>query len=465
MAGLDVFPVFSWDLHQVILKVRCPAWRLEEVAEKMHIRLKTRSGQYKRFKISHRDSYVKNAQGLIFHSSDRQAVIDFILRSKIKDGGAELDESSELGGSIAQRFPLHMTSRVLEFQHSWILFWKTENRGDIPKPWSPFTQPLAYTINKVSESVRVFMNGALNQPLDDIAEYYGDGIAFYFAWVAYTARWLIIPAVFGFIVFCVQLASGQMDHWMCIPYAFFIVVWASFMLVFWRQKSSALAYRWGVLGYEIEETERPQFVGRTVYDPSTQEMRKVYTSWERWKKYCVVVPIMMVMVTSMLLLMMIILLSQEIMTMKYNTGLPLSMVPTFDITEFAQFRYANTSSTVHTNSLGFTSMEAAGDARFWMTAFYYPSLYGMLVAIAAEFVNRFAVTLNNFENHRKQSTYLNRLILKIFCFRFVAVFTPIFYYAYWLPNSEVSFAQHYCSYKLCIFRMPISECPLEYSLS
>lgn len=32
MAGLAVKVVFSWDLTRVILKVRCPQWRLEEVS-------------------------------------------------------------------------------------------------------------------------------------------------------------------------------------------------------------------------------------------------------------------------------------------------------------------------------------------------------------------------------------------------------------------------------------------------
>lgn len=37
----------------------------------------------------------------------------------------------------------------------------------------------------------------------------------------------------------------------------------------WRQKSCVFAYRWGVLEYEVEEVERPQFQGSyEVYDES-----------------------------------------------------------------------------------------------------------------------------------------------------------------------------------------------------
>lgn len=42
MAGLEVKCCFSWDLKRVLFKIRCPQWRLEEVAEHMHMKLKNR---------------------------------------------------------------------------------------------------------------------------------------------------------------------------------------------------------------------------------------------------------------------------------------------------------------------------------------------------------------------------------------------------------------------------------------
>ena len=51
MAGLEVKCVFSWDLRRIILKIRCPQCRLEQVAEKMHIKLKNREGAIRRFKV------------------------------------------------------------------------------------------------------------------------------------------------------------------------------------------------------------------------------------------------------------------------------------------------------------------------------------------------------------------------------------------------------------------------------
>jgi hypothetical protein len=42
------------------------------------------------------------------------------------DGGAELDEHTELGKFIVQSFPLHMYARLIHIRHSWVTFWKEE---------------------------------------------------------------------------------------------------------------------------------------------------------------------------------------------------------------------------------------------------------------------------------------------------------------------------------------------------
>ena len=136
LAGLEVKCVFSWEMNKIILKIRCPNWRLEEVAERINLKLRRRDGQIKRFKISRREHFLPAGNdGCIFSSSERQRIIDFIIRSKIKDGGAELDVHTELGAYIVSRFPLHMHSTVHQLQHSWVRFWKQEAYGVPAKPW------------------------------------------------------------------------------------------------------------------------------------------------------------------------------------------------------------------------------------------------------------------------------------------------------------------------------------------
>eukprot|EP01031_Cornospumella_fuschlensis_P037259 gene37259-45232_t len=191
MAGLDVKVVYSYDLYRVILKLKCPPWRLEQMAEQMRIKIKTRGGYMKPFRVSRRDSFIPfGAMGNIFRSSERQQVIDYILRSKICDGGAELDEHTELGKFIVQRFPLHMYGRLQEIRHGWVTFWKRETPGQIAPGWSPFSSSYVDTARTYASSVHFFFANILTQPLDNIAEYFGEGVAFYFAFMAFYTRWL-----------------------------------------------------------------------------------------------------------------------------------------------------------------------------------------------------------------------------------------------------------------------------------
>lgn len=460
MAGLDVKCVFCWDLSRVILKIRCPQWRLEQMAEQMHIKIKTRSGYLKPFRVSHRDSFVPyGLNGSIFRSSERQQIIDYILRSKIKDGGAELDVHTELGKHIVQRFPLHMYSRLVDIRHSWITFWKRERPGQIAKSFSPFKESYRTTWNYASESCQFFFNNLLTQPLDNIAEYFGESIAFYFAFMAYYTRWLVFPSILGIIVFAVQISTRQLDHWICAPYAVLIMIWVCFMLAFWRQKASALSYRWGVLDYEVEETERPQFQGDYMIDESTGELRKNYPLWKRFARYMLSVPILAGVILLMLLVMSIVFYSQDRLYDRYLAQESLDYSPHFpplvrqsiDIS-FSNFTeiplvnraLASANTTMEDSSAQWgrkISLAELVNRDFWAVTFFYPCLYGMLVSIITMLFNNVAIGLNEFENHRTQTIFMNRLILKVFSFQFVTIFTSLYYYAFFTKDQEGGFTR------------------------
>lgn len=500
LAGLETKVVYSWDLRRIILKVKCPPARLEEVAEKMHLRIRRKDGTLKVFKRSKRESFqacVTTGGGLLsplgsdgardhdhdpemplFRSSERQQIIDYIIRSKIKDGGAELDEDTHLGSFIVQRFPLHMYSRLEEIRYTWVTFWKTGSAGDVAQPWNFFSTEyvpvdpadipvtsLGSVDNKIVEnqyhyrpvpkiswkevisgtisSVEHFFSNVLVQPLDNIAEYYGEGVAFYFAFLAFYTRWLIIPSIIGFVVFCIQMSTGRLDNYYCVPYAIMIMLWASFMLVFWRQKSSALAYRWGVLEYEVEETERPQFKGEYMYDDSTGEVHKVYPAWRRVLKYTISFPLLLCIMGVMLVVMVTVFSTQNKMLQAYITQQPVNMTPTDGVsstlgggsgsssgastsTNMTNI-YSNSTDIQTPYSMDIFSTALLTDSNFWTVAIFYPCIYVILVEGFAAIVEKLAIILNNFENHRTQTAFMNRLILKVFSFRFVAVNMPLVY--------------------------------------
>ena len=463
MAGLIVRCVYSWDLERVILEVRCPQWRLEEMAERMHMKLRRRNGKLRRFRISHRDEFAETSNGTLFTSGERQQIIDRIVRSRIRDGGAELGEYTELGRHILQSFPLHKKSSLLSIRHSWVTFWRQGGVGKMPRPWSLWETPWRESSVMFSESVKRISSHLLMQPLDNIAEYFGEGVGFLYAYMAFYTRWLITPSLFGVVVFCFQLKDRTLDHPLCIPFAVFNMLWVSFMLTYWRQKQSILAYRWGVLDYEMDETERPQFVGEERYDQDTAEMKKVFPTWRRALRYILTVPMQLTVMAVILVIMFTIFSTQSRLLQEYSAGArsfnlsPFIGVTSMSVSVPVVHTITLASSSVGSESTNSTTPAAASftisdasDGTFWLIALMYPTLYGVIITVSTFMFDLLAVHLNNFENHRTQSTFLNRLILKVFSFRFIIVFTSLYWYAF---SPYVSGGDAYIRVAVVVFCM------------
>lgn len=121
--GLIAKKVKSLDKRALLIKVRATDMTLEEVAERIKLRVKRNDGRWSKFKRHKRDVFFR-AGVPIFRSSDRQLIIDHLIRSKEDDGGAGLGRETVLGQHIESAFPLHMYARLIELRNDWLSFWK-----------------------------------------------------------------------------------------------------------------------------------------------------------------------------------------------------------------------------------------------------------------------------------------------------------------------------------------------------
>lgn len=175
------------------------------------------------------------------------------------------------------------------------------------------------------------------------------------------------------------------------------MIWSSFMLVYWRQHSSTLAYRWGVLEFETEETQRPQFTGVSEYDEIREEMVKVYPTYKRVAKYCISFPIVVAFIIAMLSAMFAFFDSQDELIRTYNNGGPViyfSYIRSSSLVgRDVSLLSTNDNSTITSSHDSYDSsihlsVENVRDSSFWGVVLLYPCMYGVLVVVSAKVFNR-----------------------------------------------------------------------------
>lgn len=123
------------------------------------------------------------------------------------------------------------------------------------------------------------------EPLNLIADYYGEKYALYLAFFLHHIGWICIPAVVGTALFIVHLVLGyqnqqegesyftaylaNMDTPINYFYILFISLWSTFYVESWKRKQATIQYIWGLEEKEDQINESiklPQQGNEYVYD-------------------------------------------------------------------------------------------------------------------------------------------------------------------------------------------------------
>ncbi|CAJ0578893.1 unnamed protein product, partial [Mesorhabditis spiculigera] len=266
------------------------------------------------------------------------------------------------------------------------------------------------------------------QPLNRIRDYFGEQIAFYFAWQGTFLTVLWVATIIGLMSFIYGLiksisespyeicqisnSSGYLSeldgttckfrdgakhffstisNWFMKSFdnelnpffAAFISLWGSVFYQIWRRNNSVLNYEWDCETYTETEPDRPEFVGTRIdIDPLAISV-------------LVVLICMCVVVLSVL------------------------MVLVYKLWAISAFECGKESTLV-------CSLMSA-----WL-----PSVLNTIsTMILGQIYNTIAQKLNRWENHRTASEHSNALIIKIFAFSFVNNYTSLFYIAFFRPEA------------------------------
>ncbi|XP_076469923.1 anoctamin-10-like isoform X2 [Babylonia areolata] len=235
------------------------------------------------------------------------------------------------------------------------------------------------------------------QPIHRIQRYFGEKIGLYFAFLGLYTISLIPPALIGVIYFVTSWRSVYREA----IFAIFNLVWSTLFLEGWKRYCAELSYMWGTIDTATSRFEEPRvgYHGHMGRNPVTGKPEPVYPKWKRSARfYCVTVP-----------------------------AISFCLWVAFTIMLFYFWMQAWADSLYEGNK---------GWVNFALL--YVPTaIYAVLIGILNGIYRKVAKMLNDFENHRLDSSYENHLVMKLILFDFVNCFICLFYVAFYLQDRVV----------------------------
>eukprot|EP00804_Cyclotella_cryptica_P007400 CCRYP_002617-RA/>CCRYP_002617-RA protein AED:0.00 eAED:0.00 QI:635/-1/1/1/-1/1/1/1299/486 len=196
------------------------------------------------------------------------------------------EESSELSRVLDSLKVMHCEANT-EQHHPKSLVQVLKNNGFVDVIGPVHSSHLKEKILRETASLKTGM------PIQSIQSYYGEGVAFHFAWMDFMTKWFMIPGLLGLVVYVIRKARGDtVDNCDFTPFfglaTFF---WAALCERCWERRESRLAYLWGTYASSYRDRisfgQRPEFVGEMRKSPVTGRMEKFYPYHKRLLKFAV----------------------------------------------------------------------------------------------------------------------------------------------------------------------------------
>jgi len=369
------------------LKIAATQPALLREAEVSKLEKKTHDGFYRPFKRAEGASFIGfSEESKFFSSAEKQNLTLQILQNRIplRNPQELVDVLGEPLTKVVTIEGQQKTVHFFEGQHSLI---SGLSQKGIVKVFPVHNGTSLENLRRTW----VEENWFLPQPLEKIRAYYGEKIAFYFAFIEFYTSWFVFPCLLGLVMKFWQSWHGYESAQFPVIYAIVLCLWVTLFLEFWKRTSSTLAWQWGVSEYEEEEEDRPEFETTDVrISPVTKKEERYYPAVNRYPKYLVTV-----LVTLALLA-----VSCGAMLACYAVG---DMIPDDQI--------------------------------------YIKLLPSIAYAVSIPLLNgkykEISKQLTDWENHQTQTDYENVLIIKMFLFEFFNYNIGLFYAAFWKRDIHV----------------------------
>lgn len=236
------------------------------------------------------------------------------------------------------------------------------------------------------------------QPVTMIKDYFGERIGLYFLFIGYYTTWVCVSAGVGVMVTIIEFAYGPADVVVIPWFAFYTSLWATAFLESWKGTQAKFSMFWGMTDFETQEQTRPEFVGREINSPVTGFPILYFSQREKLRAYVTSYLVVLASLVGVLAV-----LSAAFVMQAFIANRPIA-------TKVGHFFGRPQDG----RSIGLLLSHVAIALVSWFGCDLFKGL---------------AVKLNNLENHRTETEFEDNLIAKVFIFRFVISYAPLFYIA------------------------------------
>ncbi|DBA00328.1 TPA: LOW QUALITY PROTEIN: hypothetical protein N0F65_001523 [Lagenidium giganteum] len=174
---------------------------------------------------------------------------------------------------------------------SWITFWKP---FWLPGEFSPHTHWFLNRLGRLHP---------FRQPLQAVRDYFGENIAFYFAWSGFYGQCLVVPALLAIPLFVsMTTPSSLVLVWNfllgqdsdlvhskqpplisqdAVVFSYEIILWGFFFIKLWERRSVWYQLEWGMRDLNLDLKDRVNFRGEERRNPVTQEVELHFSTAKR----------------------------------------------------------------------------------------------------------------------------------------------------------------------------------------
>jgi Calcium-activated chloride channel len=263
----------------------------------------------------------------------------------------------------------------------------------------------------------------LTPPVQDIRNYYGEDVAFYFAWMGFLSRWLVVLGGMGCATVLFRWIRGDnVDEDEFTPmYGIFTFCWGVLFLRFWERHEHRLAYQWGTYSlsyYDKQQglTKRPEFKGVLRVSPVTGDYETYYPAHSRRLQYVVSVLVTMVMLAVAFCMMILSLNMQGYIHPERNP----------------ERWHPNNPHPFHYHYFAVLSERGAiFDSKHFYRSFIPTFIHVAVIFTLNNLYRIIATMLTEWENHETDSAYQTSLIVKRFLFEAFDCYAALFYLAFY----------------------------------